>query len=124
MTKLAYSIDEAAAEVGLSNGAIVNAIKNKVLISRLAPDGECLIAHYDLELWVLGFEDYLSGLDARRTAEQERRNREAANRAAKSAERREARAQRAAMKAAQIEDAKQLEADLAELARLRERAHN
>ena len=123
MSQVAYNIDQAAKAVGMTSGCIVNAINDKTLISRYVY-GQCVIAHYDLEIWILGQPDYLSGLEARKAAAQDERDHEERNRLAKSAERREAKAQRAAMKAAQVADAEQLAADLAELDRLRELTRN
>lgn len=121
--KLGHSPKEAAEVAGVEVACINEAVDRGELIMRRVADGAGVIAHYDLELWLLGQPDYVL-TNAQHQAEQDAIN-EAhqemmqANRAARLAERAQAKEARAAAKdAREAEDAK-LAADLAELERLR-----
>jgi len=112
--KLGYSSQEAARLVGVEHSTIVEAIRSGGLVMRRLGEGQGVVAHYDLEIWLLGQPDYIAtsgAVEAKRSAEAQRVE---ANRQAKAQERREAKAARAALKAA----------DQAELERLRELVHS
>jgi signal transduction histidine kinase len=115
--RLAYSMRDAADMVGCDIATIVNAVHSGELVMRRFSESNGVVAHYDLELWLLGQPDYIATKpewDAKRSAEQKRAE---ANRLAKSAERRAAKEARAA-------ERRRLADDLAELERLRQIEHN
>ena len=111
--QLAYGYHEAAAVCGIYDDyqTIVEAVRNGDLVSRDV-GGRSVIAHYDLEMWLLGRPDYMDGKAARDAAE-------AAKRASAEVDRLEKAAQRRAIKEARAAERAQLQADLDELERLR-----
>ena len=117
--KLGYGPEEAAAIIGIDRTYIYDAVRNGDLVMRRFGDSGGTIAHYDLELWLLGQPDYMATKDAVEAKQQAENDRVEANRQAKAQERREAKAARAAIKAAQAEEDARIASDLAELERLR-----
>jgi hypothetical protein len=123
MSKVAYTTREAAEECGLGPSTITLAIRDGELIARWVGD-KIIVPHYDLEMWLLSQDNYLTGLPSRMAEERERRAREEADRQAKSQERREAKAARERLKAEQAEEEAKVVADLAELDSLRQLTRN
>ena len=120
IVKLAYDQDEAAAMVGCSVNMISAAINSGALIMRRYADYNGRIAHYDLEVWLLGLDDYVKTIPDVRARHQEEQDKKDAEAAERSRQRREAKAIREAQKAAKEAEDAQLAADLEELERLRE----
>jgi len=121
--QIAYSAKDAAEACGLDGADITSAIQQGHLVARVLGN-RLLVTRYDLEVWLLGLDDYVKTLPARQVKEQAEADRQEANRQARLRERAEAKAARAAVKseqeAARAEEDAKLAADLRELERLRE----
>lgn len=111
MSKLAYTMQEAADEIGASCQTVLAAVHAGDLVARYVGE-KVVIPHYDLELWVLGQPEYLIGLSERQAKLRAEDDARQAERVAKSELRR-------ANKEARDAERARLQSDLDELERLR-----